>query len=381
MEISEIKRIGHFANFDKWACLGWLLIDMLLHDNDREIMSEEDAICVGRKAARIAFKLVKQLNEVALRSSPSKGFSTEEISKDTMRLLNEIHVLKFPAAHAQNSAEAEAKQVTAQYRVFARRQEREARTGAAEMSIDPLFGEPDDADGIGNPERDPDAALLLYHQLNGHEIGWNASHPPAADAADAVLAAWRQRVIEDIEKYVAVTPEQQAELVQTVQQVVSATAPLLACASCGIRMASGYSRFDVLSLPNVFKLTQAQLLQREKLGTCNLLDVRGEQPHPRIQDLGNELFVSRTVDLREMVNCYRCEQSGELYHLHANLVDRVEERPTPDPDPDAPPAVIFRVWLCNSRCACVAKANGTGADPDAVPKCSLIIVLYVIYIY
>ena len=273
---------------------------------------------------------------------------------------------------ATKAARAEAAQVAEQHSIFVRRQALEQDTCAAKLGVDELFGEEEDAAAIGDPERDPDAALLLYHQLNGHQISYNASHPPAAGAGADVFESWRRSTIEDIQKYVSVTPMQQAEIMRKFQHAVSATAPLLACASCGVRMASGYTRFDVRSLPKVFELTDAQLAERDNLGWCDLLDVRGEQPHPRIQDLeGEPLFETRSVDLRELVSCYPCMESGlpVRYHLLPNLVD-VEKRPTssPDSDPDAPPVALSSatVWLCNSRCTPVA--NGT---KDGPPTCSL----------
>lgn len=94
---------------------------------------------------------------------------------------------------------------------------------------------------------------------------------------------------------------------------------LPACASCGIREPqrdpqTSYVQRAVADLPDVFKLTPAQCRRRDGLRAVELA----------FEEEGTTEF--RKVDISAVVSCYKT-RDGELYHLHPELVDVVEDEP------------------------------------------------------
>ena len=197
---------------------------------------------------------------------------------------------------------------------FREQQQEEAATTAARVGVDSVFGEREDQGRIGDPQFDPDASLALCNEVNGHEISWNAEHPPPQDASEEEVAAWEQCVIADIRRYVHVSTEHVAACKEAVDRRVSATATLCACASCGTRgVGTDYIERDVSELHSAFMLTSAQEQWRNRLGEITLLPEPGKAPRDR-------------VDLRELVSAYGTER--ERYHLHAQLVNEADpQRP------------------------------------------------------
>ena len=245
---------------------------------------------------------------------------------------------------AASQAEAAAKEVAA-VRTQRAAFQREAAEAADEGDGE---GEPG-ADGklkVGDFERCPHAALHLQNELNGHEITWDAEHPPDESASEEEHEAWVERMIKVIDDHVHVSLEEQAKIYEKAQAKLSVEAVLPACASCGRKMCDeGYLELDVRALPSVFRLTDEQRQQREELGTLDVLELSDGDPHLRLEHIGERVApVTRTVDLCEMVSCY--ELDDDLYHLHPDLVHTGSVAGEP------------RVWLCNCQCAKVAAAGG-----------------------
>ena len=203
-----------------------------------------------------------------------------------------------------------------------------------------------------NPQHDQDAALALYNELNGHMLSWAADNPPPLSAGEAELAAWRAEVSELItSQMVSVDANHVRDLVEEqLLPKVGAGAHLCACASCGIRMAEhGYQCFSLDSLPNYFKLSEAERDDREKLGSIDLFS---------LSEAGELVGGVAQTDLRKIVTCY--SRGDELYHLIPSLVEGDEQ--TGD----------LRVQLCSHRCAARVKEPKADAQGRLIPPaCSL----------
>ena len=266
----------------------------------------------------------------------------------TDRAAREAHSLAYARQVELDALDAQS--------AFDKQQVTDAQQSASALGVDDMFGEAEDAEDILNPQRDPDACLSLYNELNGHAISWDAEHPPPLGASDEDMEAWRLLVKESIHQNVHVGEEHVASLKERADAVSNARTTLFACASCGARMVErGYECVKVRDLPPVFRYTDEQKAKLKKVPVTLLeVDVDGD-PEIGVNDESVDFNMLRTrcVDLMQMKTFYKLNEDDEdTYHLHPELVE------TPhDGSGEC-------VRLCRPRCAGALRK-------DAPPKFSL----------
>ena len=221
------------------------------------------------------------------------------------------------------------------------------------------------AEGATSFDKDPDKALALYNELNGHGISWQAEKRPAFGADGAEWRAWEGAVVDDIERWVKIEDQTLEEIYDEARQQLSSESMLCACASCQQRSVElAFRKVPVRRMPRCFQLNFLERTNREALGTVELID----GVHARVEELPNEFTPTMCeVDLRELVTCY--EFDGQWYHLDPDLVvmGRDPKRTGDDggEGEDEPLAT-----LC-SACARAAERDDTEEEQVVAPQFSL----------
>jgi hypothetical protein len=342
-----------------------VMLDQVMLDKHRGQKAAQDAAALRKRQERAAQGQKpldqKALDADALRKTQERAAQGQK-PRDQKALdadaLRKRRVRAEQNAEQMRENEITRRKIKQHLETYVERHAEEVQVGCATQAT---AGEAMDGAEPLNPQHDPDAALALLHELNGHELSWAADHPPRADASEDELADWRSEIRTLIDsQWVKVSAVQARDLVEEkLLPKIGVQAPLYACAACGCRTAEGgYVRHDVALLPEYFSLTVEQLAAREKLGHVGLFAIdpaTGElQPDGGTEDDG-----TTNVDLRKMVSCYQNPETEVLQHLYPNLVEKnAEDKLT--------------VMLCSNRCAKrVAEPRCDEHGKMIPPACSL----------
>ena len=254
-----------------------------------------DAGC-GAQVERCCLKVLRAWAVEQAKLKGAKNAQVQQRAREAQRLKVE--------ADKREQAAVLGKVAKRHQEAFTRQHDADRGMSAEVVGIDPLGEEEEDS--VLNPAKDPDACLELYNETNGHEISWDAEHPPPKNAPAAEWRDWGERVLHAINEHAATGDTH--ELSQSVEKVLTAlgpTAELCACASCGVRIVDDVPRQRLVNeLPECFQYTAGELARREKLGHVSLV---GDDAQLRSAD-------ARVLECSTLVR-------GTRYHLHDNLVE------------------------------------------------------------